>query len=99
MAIIQEKYTPKNEPVMRTVAVICELCKKKYKNEDWGRTYYEHLECKATLEVHLEEGSSYPEGGQFDAIILDICPTCFKEKLVPWFVSQGGVVRTKDVDF
>lgn len=99
MAIIQELYRPKAEPVMRTVAVICELCKTKYKDDDWGRKYYEHLECKATLEIHLEEGTSYPEGGSFESQILDICPKCFKEKLVPWFISQGGVVRNKDVDF
>ena len=99
MAIVKKTKTRPAEKYESVVAVICELCKTQYKDDDWGRTYYEHLECKATLEVHLEEGTSYPEGGSYESQILDICPKCFKEKLVPWFISQGGVVRNKDVDF
>lgn len=115
MAIEQEMYKPKAEPFLRTVAIVCELCKTRYRGDDWDKDYYEHLECgveqkvlrsklgfpmkPVQQEVKLEEGTSYPEGGSYEGFILDICPKCFKDKLIPWFESQGGKVRKTEGDY
>jgi hypothetical protein len=110
MAIEQKLETPKNAPYLRTVAIICELCKKRYPGDDWDKDCYEHLDCgveqrvlrkKAAVkqDLKLEEGTSYPEGGSYEGFVLDICPACFKDKLIPWFESQGGVVRKTESDY
>jgi hypothetical protein len=33
--------------------------------------------------ISHEHGSRYPEGGYSQKISLDICPTCFKEHIIP----------------
>lgn len=81
--------------------VKCELCPRKGQGEefdgggDYSDVSYEMLE----VNVHLEEGSNYPEGGSASTTVLDICPDCFKSKLVPWFQEQGGTVRNKESDW
>lgn len=67
----------------------CELCERKHHDERWSPGIYEVSEPEVVLSV----GTNYPEGSSIDRTYLDICPTCFKEKLIPWFVSQGGVPR------
>jgi hypothetical protein len=50
-------------------------------------------------EVSLRVGNNYPEGGDINTTVLDICPKCFEEKLVPWFKSQGGTPRVENHDW
>lgn len=69
--------------------VKCELCDRTSNDESWSPGLYEVTEP----DVRLRTGTNFPEGSSIDTIILDICPTCFKEKLIPWFVSHGGVLR------
>lgn len=30
---------------------------------------------------------------------VDICPDCFKNKLVPWLISQGAKIKQEDWDW
>ena len=48
------------------------------------------------VEVRQRQGVSYPEGGSGTEIEVDLCPTCFKEKLVPWLRSQGATIEEKE---
>ena len=74
----------------------CELCKvKSTRGEDWPQNHFEIAEIR----VQLREGYYYSEGGQSTATILDICPACFKSKLVPWFEQLGGKVRSEENDW
>lgn len=50
------------------------------------------------VEIYCKEGTAYPEGGHGTKIVLDMCPTCFKEKLVP-FLQSIGTVRTEEWDY
>lgn len=70
----------------------CELCENTSHDSDWSPGLYEVTEP----EVSLREGSSYPEGDFTKTTYLDICPKCFKEKLIPWFLEQGGAVRESE---
>jgi hypothetical protein len=91
--------------VMRTVTVPtkeeqqldymkCEICENKSSDPDWSPGQYEVTEPI----VSLREGTSYPEGDYTTTVILDICPECFRKKLIPWFEAQGGSVREEDCE-
>jgi len=71
----------------------CELCEATTMNEDdWGESGYDVLETK----VSIEEGKRYPNDGWGVETIVDICPKCFKEKLLPWLISQGAKIRKEE---
>ncbi len=36
------------------------------------------------------------EGGSGTKVDVDICPACFREKLIPWLKSQGVEVKTEE---
>jgi hypothetical protein len=75
--------------------VKCELCDAKSHNKNWSPAQYDVTDPTVTF----EEGTHYPEGGSTTTTVLDICPKCFKEKLIPWFVSQGGTPRESESDW
>lgn len=70
----------------------CELCENVSYKDDWEPDLYQVCEPS----VVLREGYNYPGDYSVESTVLDICPDCFKKKLIPWFVSQGGSVRTED---
>lgn len=49
-------------------------------------------------EVEMRTGYSYPECSSTTTVTLDICPECFKTKLLPWFKSLGGTPREEKSD-
>jgi hypothetical protein len=73
----------------------CELCENTSRSDDWSPSLYE----VADPTVSLREGSNYPEGGSTTTVHIDICPNCFKEKLIPWFVAQGGSTRETNSNY
>lgn len=90
------KTIPVPEKTMQVLDhVKCELCNAISSRENWSPRQYEVTEPDITL----REGTNYPEGGDIKTTILDICPTCFKEKLIPWFQSQGGTPRVEESDW
>jgi hypothetical protein len=79
-------------------AVICDLCHTKNRDNDcWpsARNYYNVHHTT----VALEHGSNSPDGGMGEKTIIDICPTCFKEKLLPWLETQGAKPRIEKWDW
>ena len=67
-----------------------------WKNEvDWTTGGFEVCET----EISFREGDSYPEGGNWITLRFDICPKCFKEKLIPWAKSQGAEVTEEESDW
>lgn len=89
--------------VVRTAYFKCELCERTTTDPDNWPTgqhmagsgqVYDILETT----VELREGYSYPGDYSAGLLILDICPKCFKEKLIPWFQAQGGTVREERRD-
>jgi hypothetical protein len=93
------KFTKSHTVPAKTITILdhikCELCEKTTDNEEWSPRPYEITEPQ----VSLKEGSNYPEGGYWITTVLDICPNCFKEKLIPWFKSLGGMPRREDHDW
>lgn len=72
----------------------CDLCGAIAKRGEWRSTVYEVNETEIEVTVRQKDGESYPEGGGGTEIIVDICPRCFKEKLVPWLNSQGANIKS-----
>lgn len=41
--------------------------------------------------IQLQTGHHFHDGGSSGQnISIDLCPECFKDKLIPWVQSQGG---------
>lgn len=76
----------------RLVATCCDICGAKSKRDDWTTEIYDVAE----VEIRLREGDNYPEGGSGTRIDVDMCPDCFREKLIPWLKSQGAKIEVKE---
>lgn len=81
--------------VQRLVKHYCDICGRETRHLDWATGSYDIKET----EIRLREGSSYPEGGSGTSIEVDICPTCFREKLLPWLETQGVQVQETEWDY
>lgn len=76
----------------------CDLCGAKQKRPDadeWGDSSYDVSE----VTIEYRSGSSYPEGGSGTEQRFDVCPKCFKEKLVAWMESQGATITETEWDY
>ena len=70
----------------KLAGMFCDLCGAKTAYDDnWASGIYNIQET----EVYLKEGEQYPGSGYGMEYRADICPKCFKEKLIPWLKSQG----------
>ena len=76
--------------------ISCDLCGKTGKDEAWESSVWEVAESEIEIEVRYKYGSSYPEGGSGKKYNVDICPDCFKTKLIPWLESQGCKAKFED---
>jgi hypothetical protein len=63
----------------------CDICGKVFRGSDWDAEVYEISET----EVRYKEGNSYPDSGSGTETKIDVCPDCFKTKLIPWVKSFG----------
>lgn len=75
----------------------CDLCDATTtRHDNWsGTSSYDINE----VTVALKSGTGFPDGGGTESIVIDICPNCFKEKLVPWFIALGGSPRKEEHDW
>lgn len=77
----------------------CDLCGALSKNEithDWSGACYEINETEVTVTIKHKKGENYPEGGSGTECEVDLCPNCFKNKLIPWLNSQGANIKEKE---
>jgi hypothetical protein len=93
MKTYQKKQVTREETYL--VEMKCDLCSGTSRNDDWTTGSYEVNETQ----IRWKEGDSYPEGGSGTEIEVDICPECFKTKLIPWLESQGAAIRKKEWDW
>ncbi len=75
--------------------ICCDLCGKEDKQNNWDSdSCYDVQET----EISWKTGFQYPEGGRGKDYSVDICPECFKGKLIPWVEGFGRNVTVKDWD-
>ena len=74
----------------------CDLCGKETKRGNWAESWYEINETEISIAVRQKDGSSYPDGGMGTKYEVDMCPECFKNKLIPWLEAQGCSTKRED---
>ena len=78
--------------VDKVVALICDICGRSAKNpsNDYNDPWNSDPYTIFKTEIVCEEGTRYPEGVDVKQMSFDICPDCFKNKLVPFIKTFGG---------
>lgn len=61
--------------------VVCDLCKTNIIHERYSADQ---------VEINMRKGFNYPENGSGTDTGYDVCATCFVDKIVPWFKTQGA---------
>jgi len=90
------KYTKK-----ALVEKKCDLCGMAASTEEdsWATSSYKIDETEVRIEVRQKDGTGYPEGGWGTEYVADICPDCFRNKLIPWIQSQGCTKERTEWDY
>lgn len=78
------------------VELRCDICGTIAKHGKWASSVYEVNETEIEVKIKQKDGHSYPEEGSGTEILVDMCPKCFKEKLIPWLNSQGANIQPID---
>ena len=80
------------------VKTVCDLCGRESPGTGWTSELFEidETELKVRTCVRRKKGSNYLDGGWGTEIEVDICPDCFKGKLVPWLKSQGVEIEERE---
>ena len=87
----------KTQEVQELEEFRCDLCGKKgNQNGRWPARRFEVNDTELTVRVEHNDGKSYPEGGCGNVYSVDICPECFKGRLVAWLNSQGADIDTRE---
>lgn len=81
----------------------CDLCgRKAEKGDEWTCGWkHEHNvnETEVQVVVRQKEGYNLPDCGSGTEYEIDLCPDCFRDRLVPWLRSQGAKVENKEWDW
>jgi hypothetical protein len=96
MKVYEEKIYKRQEVVKRE----CDLCGKvSFGDErEWDRGSWDVNCTIISIKIEQREGYSYPEGGSGELYNIDLCPNCFKDKLIPFLISQGAKIKQEDWD-
>jgi len=65
----------------------CDMC---------GEKLVERVYIHDKVEIEYDLGDRYPDGASGTKTKIDMCPKCFKGKLLPWIKSQGGSYREEE---
>lgn len=90
----------KYETVSRTSSIevlkeiMCDFCGLSSKDE-WKEDRYDDID----IDVSMKKGECFPEASFGEIISFDICPDCFKDKLIPWAKTQGAEPTIKEYDY
>lgn len=90
-----KRYEPRTETTTRQVLVgrTCDLCGRQSKTQDWEAGRWDINETEVAVTITQKEGVSFPDSTYGTQYEIDLCPDCFKDRLVPWLRSQGAKVE------
>lgn len=94
--IEKEKYTGERWVIKK---LACDLCGVEAKGGDWESGCYEVNEVEVQVTVRQKDGSNTPSGGSGEEYLIDLCPKCFKDRLVPWLNSEGANIESREWDW
>lgn len=78
-------YKEQTSTYSRIDKVTCDLCGVTNSGLDWGTGAFE----KKEVTINYVFGNDYPEGDFSKIIETNVCPGCFKEKVVPALQAIG----------
>ena len=90
------EYKEEQKTVTRLVSTKCDLCGAVANDGYWESSDHEVDETDIKVTVRQCEGTSRPEFGSVTEYNVDMCPKCFKDKLIPWLESQGCTAETRE---
>lgn len=73
----------------------CDLCGF-MGDDDWDGGSYEVNETEISVTITQKDGDNFPSGGSGTKYEIDLCPDCFKDRLVPWLRSEGADIKQED---
>jgi hypothetical protein len=77
---------------------VCDMCGKEDKIHPWGNNWVGDYRIEETT-IQYETGTHYPESRSTTIYSIDICPDCFKNKLIKWLNEQGVNIQETDNDY
>lgn len=99
MKVYEKKIIPATEHIYVKTRK-CDLCGINAKGEEWESTSIYHIDqTEIKITVRQKEGDSYPEGGSGTKYEIDLCPNCFRDRLIPWLKSQGANIQQEKWDW
>ena len=78
---------------------LCDICGKKGHGDEWSAGSYIVDETEISIVVKQKQGNECSDGGNGTEYDIDLCPDCFKNKLIPWLRSQGAHVQEIEWDW
>jgi hypothetical protein len=68
-----------------------------FEHWDGAPDFEDNLDCGGytiwePVEIEYEAGVRWPEGGTVQRLTIDMCPACFRNRFLPWFKKEGGVI-------
>ncbi len=77
----------------------CDLCQRFMESDNKTTASYIIDETLIKITVTQQNGTSTPDGGEGTAYEIDLCPFCFKNKLVPWLKGNGATIEERKWDW
>jgi len=74
----------------------CDICGRKAPKPGGDHPWKEEIYDIHDVDVKLREGDQYPDSGSGEETSFDICPKCFKERLIPALFAMGAQPRKVD---
>ncbi len=75
------------------IAIVCDLCGRRSENETWSESPH----GRETVTLRHVDTESYPEDTFGKELVLDFCPDCLENKILPWLESQGVKAVYRDL--
>ena len=98
MKVYEEKIVPEKVQKFH-IKTVCDLCGKEATQGYWDRSTWGMDNVDIDVTIKRREGTNYPEGGSGTEYSVDMCPDCFKDKLIPWLQSQGCTAKLEEWDW
>lgn len=98
MKLFENKEIPARTE-RRVVRRQCDLCGCKSTGDDWDAGIWEVNDTEIKVTITQKDGTNYPEGGSGNEYEIDLCPSCFKDRLVPWLIQQGASIKRREWDW
>ncbi len=94
-------YEKKAKECEYLLKVICDICSKESNSDSWLEDSFERDDTKLSLKtvINNTKGRYSLDGGYGTKIEVDICPDCFRNKLVPWLKTQGVKINKIEWDY